>query len=523
MLERIERVAEYHRSTQLTPQSVRVNPTVLDPSTKPSPFVSLSHLPCVSLPTELLDATTPSIPLLSRGLEAVDSALLHPVQDLKTLASWLFLANGLASKSNPNPALQRSRTCPSSGALYPCEIYVGAFGINGLEPGLYHYNAHDHSLAKMRKGAQTLATIKRGRPELNFLKSAPAVLLVSTIFWRSAWRYRQRGYRLAVLDAGHVVQNLVAAANGLGISTNPRLQVQDKTMSELIGVSPGADFGLAERVQAMVAWVDVATNPLPEPSAVEKRSQLPRIKRDPLSSQYVPYGSIIATHEDCVAPGVALRDIRRPSTELCPIDDALLQAAPPYLVDLPPGPPIRQTLLSRRSTRTFSDRSISRDQFLAINRLAYRGGSIFPMMPDGPHIAFLRPFWITNLVAGLDTGVCYYDPKSDKLAMMSRGDFRSNAAYLCVEQPICGEASAVCFLAADLRALATAAGPDTYRLAHLEAGVAGQRVYLAATALGLGCCGIGAFYDQEVRAFLGLSTTTWEPVYALAVGFPDTK
>jgi SagB-type dehydrogenase family enzyme len=176
--------------------------------------------------------------------------------------------------------------------------------------------------------------------------------------------------------------------------------------------------------------------------------------------------------------------------------------------------------MSRRSTRTFKERSITRDQFLAINRLAFRGGSVFPLMPDGPHVALLRPLWINHLVAGMDSGVWYYDPATDKLARISQGSFHANSTYLCVEQKICGQAAAVCFLMADLRTLTASAGPDAYRLTHLEAGLAGQRVYLAANAIGLGCCGIGAFYDDDVRAFFGLAETGWEPVYALAVGIP---
>ena len=155
--------------------------------------------------------------------------------------------------------MQWLRTCPSSGALYPFEVYVAAFGIEGLEPGLYHYNLIDFTLCKLRDGQITLSTIKRGRPELNFLKSVPAAILVSTIYWRSAWRYRQRGYRMALLDTGHLMQNLVTAANGLGIATNPRLQLNDRTMRELIGIHPNADFGAIECVQGLVAWADAAT------------------------------------------------------------------------------------------------------------------------------------------------------------------------------------------------------------------------------------------------------------------------
>lgn len=517
ILERIERVLEFHRSTGLTPQSLRANPTTLNAATKPSVYRCFDDLPIVALPTDFVPASAPAISLLRDGIGA-DPNPSHVPQNLQTLASWLHLANGLAHKQDANPALQRLRTCPSSGGLFPCELYVGAFAIEGLEPGLYHYNVRDFTLCKMREGPATLATLKRGRPELNFLKSAPAAILVSTVFWRSAWRYRQRGYRMALLDAGHLVQNLVTAGNGLGITLNSRLQAHDKNMRDAIGVPSSAEFGVAESVQAMVVWADAATAPMAESNGNGQRVALPRIARQPLSAQHVPYGSIVATHYDCVSPGVTVREIRPPLTELSPVAAERLQPAPDYSHPLDAGPAIGAAMLSRRSVRSFADRSISRDHFMAINRLAFRGGSVYPMMPDGPHVATLRPFWISNLVAGLNGGMWYYDPAGDRLTCLGRGSFYTRGAFLCTEQPMCAKAAAVCFLFADLRTLTAGAGPDAYRMAHLEAGVAGQRVYLAASALGLGACGIGAFYDDEARKFFGLADTNWDPLYALAVG-----
>ena len=97
ILERIERVLEYHRSTKLTPQSVRTNPTVLDAATKPSPYRCFDESASVPLPTNLLDASAPALALLSDGVGALPENQLHPPQDMRTLASWLFLANGLAA------------------------------------------------------------------------------------------------------------------------------------------------------------------------------------------------------------------------------------------------------------------------------------------------------------------------------------------------------------------------------------------------------------------------------------------
>ena len=52
-----------------------------------------------------------------------------------------------------------------------------------------------------------------------------------------------------------------------------------------------------------------------------------------------------------------------------------------------------------------------------------------------------------------------------------------------------------------------------YQLDH--AGLIGQRIYLAATLLNIGCSGIGAFYDQETADFLD---TVDMILYAVAVG-----
>jgi nitroreductase len=39
----------------------------------------------------------------------------------------------------------------------------------------------------------------------------------------------------------------------------------------------------------------------------------------------------------------------------------------------------------------------------------------------------------------------------------------------------------------------------------MESGRIAQRIYLAATGLGLGCCGVGALYDEEAQALFDLN------------------
>ena len=45
-----------------------------------------------------------------------------------------------------------------------------------------------------------------------------------------------------------------------------------------------------------------------------------------------------------------------------------------------------------------------------------------------------------------------------------------------------------------------------------------QNFYLACEDLGLGCCGIGAFFDDEMDDLLGLDSENEATVYLAAVG-----
>jgi len=49
----------------------------------------------------------------------------------------------------------------------------------------------------------------------------------------------------------------------------------------------------------------------------------------------------------------------------------------------------------------------------------------------------------------------------------------------------------------------------------MQAGWLGHRLYLAATYQGIGCSGIGAYYDEETMAFLETKASI---LYVLAIG-----
>jgi SagB-type dehydrogenase family enzyme len=112
------------------------------------------------------------------------------------------------------------RAVPSGGALYPLELYAAVVRVDELGPGLYHFDPLRSGLEGLTAGltVEELAALST-YPEI---ASACAVLVfVVAIFGRTRFKYGLRSYRFALLEAGHVAQNLVLAATALGLAAVP--------------------------------------------------------------------------------------------------------------------------------------------------------------------------------------------------------------------------------------------------------------------------------------------------------------
>ncbi|MBW2093959.1 MAG: nitroreductase family protein [Deltaproteobacteria bacterium] len=92
-----------------------------------------------------------------------------------------------------------------------------------------------------------------------------------------------------------------------------------------------------------------------------------------------------------------------------------------------------------------------------------------------------------------------------------------NMARICLDQAWLAHAALHFLFMADLGALEERFGPRGYRFAMLEAGRMGETLYLSAASMGIGCCGIGAFYDEEARQLLELAEDA-RLLYLVALG-----
>jgi SagB-type dehydrogenase family enzyme len=83
---------------------------------------------------------------------------------------------------------------------------------------------------------------------------------------------------------------------------------------------------------------------------------------------------------------------------------------------------------------------------------------------------------------------------------------------------ILGQCGAVLFVTMILQRMRPKYQDRSYRYGLLEAGHLGENAYLAATEMGLGACGIGAFMDDAMNEMLGVDGVEEAVVYMLAVG-----
>lgn len=150
---------------------------------------------------------------------------------LTDLANLLWASAGVSAVQ----AGYALRTAPSAGALYPIETYVVAHHVDGLEPGAYHYAVLERALERLRTGDLRLP-VARAALDQGIARDAAAVFLWSAVWRRSTWKYGQRAYRYAPLDAGHIAENLALAAVALGLGSCQIAAFYDDEANGLLGL-----------------------------------------------------------------------------------------------------------------------------------------------------------------------------------------------------------------------------------------------------------------------------------------------
>jgi SagB-type dehydrogenase family enzyme len=196
------------------------------------------HRPSIGLP----EGSLPPVPL--RDLLARRRSSLvggRHALGLNELAALLRASY----RAVPRDAVGLRRPVPSGGALYPLELYVVALEVDGLDPCVAHYDPTRHRLSLL--GSASAEETRAAIVDPTLVDRAAALVVVTAMFWRSRFKYGARGYRFALLEAGHVMQNAVLAATALELSALPLGGFFDCRLDTLVhadGLDESSIYGL---------------------------------------------------------------------------------------------------------------------------------------------------------------------------------------------------------------------------------------------------------------------------------------
>jgi SagB-type dehydrogenase family enzyme len=191
------------------------------------------------------------------------------------------------------------------------------------------------------------------------------------------------------------------------------------------------------------------------------------------------------------------------------------------------GPSAAQAIARRRSVRTYADRPMSLDElgrllYLTDGITAGLHGNARRAAPSSGALYPIELYPLVHRVDGLEPGVYHYDPRAHALEQLRAGDFRSLAVEQGIGQEFLGSCGVVLFLTMILQRMRPKYQDRSYRYGLLEAGHLGENAYLAATSMGLGACGVGAFMDDAINEMLGVDGVEEAALYMLAAGkVPD--
>ncbi|MGH7894878.1 MAG: nitroreductase family protein, partial [Candidatus Binatia bacterium] len=234
-----------------------------------------------------------------------------------------------------------------------------------------------------------------------------------------------------------------------------------------------------------------------------------RLATLPLSREEIDFPALREAHVASSLPDPdAVRAWRAGSPIVRPQAHAAVALTPRAPSSLPE--PIEAVILRRGSTRRFPRTAIRLDGLATILDLASRST---PLDVHAPSTCYL----IAHAVDDLDPGIYAVASDGTGLEVLRRGDFRRDAGFLGLGQDLPADAAACLYWLVDLAPVFARLGDRGYRVAQLEAAIAGGRTYLAAYAQRLGATGL-TFFDDDVTRFFGPHAAGKSVMFHMAIG-----
>ncbi|MEB3765661.1 MAG: SagB/ThcOx family dehydrogenase [Desulfurococcales archaeon] len=240
----------YHILSNLEPNyygwSVKV------PHSFPKYYKKYSNLETVNLPPPLESSGTDTLAAIRirRSRRRYTGPL--SLEELSTVLYYSIGVTGWTWWGGPK------RAYPSAGALQPVEGYVVAGEVEDLEPGTYYYSPSDHKLKQIDRG-DARDELYKACLDQEHVKEAPASIIFTAYYPRTASRYQVRAYRYTLLDVGFAGENVYLVAEALGLATVAVGAFYDNEICRIIHVDcewelPMLVFPLGRRTDSLISF-----------------------------------------------------------------------------------------------------------------------------------------------------------------------------------------------------------------------------------------------------------------------------
>ncbi len=152
---------------------------------------------------------------------------------LQSIASILFSGMGITQTTRNAVAELPLSMTPSGGGRNPYEAYIFARKVDGLDPGIYHYSARDHSLGRMEGAVPECLSEIVGNQD--WADDMSCVIVLAAFFERTMWKYDDpNAYRVVLIEAGHIGQNMLLMATEEGVAACPTAALCHEMLFDLL-------------------------------------------------------------------------------------------------------------------------------------------------------------------------------------------------------------------------------------------------------------------------------------------------
>jgi SagB-type dehydrogenase family enzyme len=204
--------------------------------------------------------------------------------------------------------------------------------------------------------------------------------------------------------------------------------------------------------------------------------------------------------------------------------------APLAIIPLPEpeltgDPHLWRLLHSRRSRREFvAGRTLTIEKLSALlwatqGVTARYGDVLFRTAPSAGGLYPIETYLLARAVEGIEPGIYHFRPQSFDLAFLKQGDLARDVAEAALGQGMVMAAQVTFIWTAIVERSRWKYRERAYRYIYLDAGHIGENLYLAAGALGLGVCAIGAFFDDQANDIIGVDGREETVIYLAVVGW----